>query len=132
MQFEDGFHRGLPLLPPDLSEDPDSEPAAGAAGKGAKRPARPLRAGTAAGRSHLLIFLAPFSSEAFSPLGPRIEPRKRGPKSSSSGAGDDADGEALSAVEHQDEIVGIGGVDRLDRGVGDGIEGSAIVVLVVN
>src|SRR5271165_3000109 len=82
MQFEDGFHRGLPLLPPDLSEDPDSEPAAGAAGKGAKRLARPLRAGTAAGRSHLLIFLAPFSSEAFSPLGPRIEPRKRGPKSS--------------------------------------------------
>src|SRR5271166_4263784 len=49
-----------------------------------------------------------------------------------SGAGDDADGEALSAIEHQDEIVGIGGVDRLDRGVGDGIGGSAIVVLVMN
>ena len=54
MQFEDGFHRGLPLLPPDLSEDPDSEPAAGAAGKGAKRLARPLRDGTAAGSSHLI------------------------------------------------------------------------------
>ncbi len=38
----------------------------------------------------------------------------------------------MSAIDHQDEIVGIGGVDRLDRGVGDGIEGSAIVVLVMN
>ncbi len=38
----------------------------------------------------------------------------------------------MSAIEHQDEIVWIGGVDRLDRGVGDGIEGSAIVVLAVN
>ena len=66
MQFEDGFHRGLPVSSSDCSEDPDSGPAAGAAGKGAKRMARPLRAGTAAGRSHLLIFLsrAPFSSEA--------------------------------------------------------------------
>ena len=37
----------------------------------------------------------------------------------------------MSAIEHQDEIVEIGGVDRLDRGVGDRIEDSAIVVLVV-
>jgi len=41
------------LLPPDLPEDPDSEPAAGAVGKGAKRLARPLRDGTAAGSSSL-------------------------------------------------------------------------------
>src|SRR5208337_4258002 len=57
---------------------------------------------------------------------------QRCPKSSSSGAGDDADGEALCAVDHQDEIVGIGGVDRLDRGVGDGIERSAVFVLVMD
>jgi hypothetical protein len=38
----------------------------------------------------------------------------------------------LSAIEHQDKIVGIAGVDRLDRGVGDRIGGSAIVVLVMN
>src|SRR6202034_2537176 len=82
MLFEDGFHRGLPVSSSDCSEDPNSGPAAGAAGKGAKRPARPLRAGTAAGRSHLSDFSAPFSSEGFSPLGLRIEPRKRGAKSS--------------------------------------------------
>ena len=78
-----------------------------------------------------LIVLAPSRQGHFA-LVRVIERRQRGPKSSSSGAGDDADSEALSAIEHQEEIVGIGGVDRLDRGVGDGIEDSAIVVLVMN
>jgi hypothetical protein len=58
---------GRPFLSPsDSSEDPDSWPAVGAAGKGAKRPARPLRAGTAAGRSYP-FFLPTFSSEVLAP-----------------------------------------------------------------
>ena len=37
--FEDGFHRGLPCCLQTFLKTPNSEPAAGAAGKGAKRPA---------------------------------------------------------------------------------------------
>jgi hypothetical protein len=49
-----------------VPKTPDSWSAVGAAGKGAKRPARPLRAGTAAGRSYP-FFLPNFSSEVLAP-----------------------------------------------------------------
>jgi hypothetical protein len=55
-----GFIGCLSVSSSDCPEDPDAGPAVGAARKGAKRQARPLRAATAAGRSHLLIFLARF------------------------------------------------------------------------
>jgi hypothetical protein len=38
VQFEDRFHRGLPLLPPDLSEDPDSRAGRRRGGQGREAP----------------------------------------------------------------------------------------------
>jgi hypothetical protein len=53
--FEDGFQSGSSLVVfVTVPKIPIPGPAAGAAGKGAKRLARPLRDGTAAGSSHLI------------------------------------------------------------------------------
>ena len=62
----DGDRGRRSLSPSHCSEDPDSWPAVGAADKSAKRPARPLRDGTAAGRSYP-FFLPNFSLEVLAP-----------------------------------------------------------------
>jgi hypothetical protein len=81
----DGDRGRRSLSPSHCSEDPDSWPAVGAADKGAKRPARPLRAGTAAGRSYPLILLALFLVRGSRYLVHRQNQGNEAPKVDSSG-----------------------------------------------